>query len=294
MRLFLPLAACLLMVGCPQSGPSVTPRPRVVDPPPPDIDALDDHGNARQSATSIGSPSSTEGVLENDGDIDFFHVVVHSEGVLTVNTTGDTDTVGTMLLPDGTEVTNDDASSTREYHEQNFRITQDVEPGDHYVSVQGWCGEEGCETGEYVLHVLWVPPADDDHGNNAEMATLVRIPSSTPGEFEREDDSDFFRLEVPAAGGLLTVTTTGDNIDTLGHLYFPGGTFDVKNSWERYYGQYERDDDSGAGYNFRIEVRILEAGTYYVEVENLRLWDRRNAGRSYYLHVALTEPDEDP
>ena len=294
LRFFLTSCAALVITGCSEPGPSAPPPPPAVDAPRPE--SLDDHGNAQESATRIGSPSSTEGVLEIDGDIDFFLVPVRSEGVLTVTTTGDTDTVGTVFLPDGTEITNDDASSTQEYHEQNFSITQKVMPGNHYVSVQGWCGDEGCETGEYVLHVLWVPPAEDDHGNNALMATPVRLPSSTPGRFERSDDTDFFRLEVPSVGGLLTVTTTGD-IDTGGYLYFPGGTFPDGNSWNRYDGRYERDDDSGIGQNFKIEVRVLEAGTYYVEVQEWVGWGARSRaakGDVYYLHVTLTEPEANP
>lgn len=271
--LFLACCAGVLGGGC-EEGPSVTPRRA---PPPVIPDPLDDHGNTREQATRVETTSSTEGELESDGDIDYFSVQVHSgfaAGVLTVTTTGETDTVGALLLPDGTQLTNDDASSTQDYHEQNFRITADVTVGVYYIAVRGWCGDDGCETGPYVLHVVLSAPAEDDYGNTSDTASEIRIPSTTHGVLESRGDVDFFRLEVPTTGGLLTATTTG-SLDTVGQLIFPDGT-------------HLSDDDSGAFSNFRIETRVLNEGTHYVSVAAWCGW--RCPTGEYFLHITLSEP----
>lgn len=274
-RCLLFLACCvgILGNGC-GDGSTTSPVPpgRSVPPPP-----SDDHGNTQEQATRIEPTSSTEGELEIDGDIDYFRVQIHSgfaAGVLTVTTTGETDTVGALFLPDGTQLTNDDASSTQDYHEQNFRITADVAVGVYYISVRGWCGEDRCETGPYVLHVVLSPPAVDDHGNTTDTASEIRVPSTNHGVLESRGDVDFFRLEIPTTGGFLTATTTG-SLDTIGQLIFPDGS-------------HLSNDDSGAFSNFRIETRVLSAGTYYVSVA---AWcSYRCPTGEYFLHITLSEP----
>ena len=235
--------------------------------------ASDDHGNTRQTATRIGLSSSTAGVLESDGDVDYFRLEVPSSagpGTITITTTGDTDTVGALHLLDGTRLTNDDASSTQNYHEQNFRIVADVTPGIYFVTVGGWCGDDGCETGAYVLHVIWSSAAAaDDHGDTLATATPIGIVSSAAGALESEGDIDFFRLETPSEG-VLTVTTTGDT-DTVGQLIFPDGT-------------HLFDDDSGTGLNFSIEARTV-AGVHYISVAGWCEFYGCETGE-YFLHIS--------
>ena len=51
-------------------------------------------GNTREAATGVGAASSTPRSLEDGGDSDYFRVEVTQAGTLTVETTGNTDTVG--------------------------------------------------------------------------------------------------------------------------------------------------------------------------------------------------------
>ena len=53
-------------------------------------------GNTREAATGVGSASSTPRSLEYGRDIDYFQVEVTQAGTLTVETTGNTDTVGQL------------------------------------------------------------------------------------------------------------------------------------------------------------------------------------------------------
>ena len=111
------------------------------------------------------------------------------------------------------------------------------------------------------------PPADDDHGNTRESATVIGIPSDTPGELT-SGDVDFFGIDVVEAG-TLQVYTSGDT-DTVGRLLDSGDS------------PVDSDDDSGTDSNFRIEYEV-SSGTYFVRVEGFSSSDTG----SYTLHVRL-------
>ena len=109
--------------------------------------------------------------------------------------------------------------------------------------------------------------ADDDHGNTRESATVIGIPSDTPGELT-SGDVDFFGIDVVEAG-TLQVYTSGDT-DTVGRLLDSGDS------------PVDSDDDSGTDSNFRIEYEV-SSGTYFVRVEGFSSSDTG----SYTLHVRL-------
>ena len=91
----------------------------------------------------------------------------------------------------------------------------------------------------------------DDHGDTRSTATVVAIPSTTPGRLDSGDE-DFFRIDV-GQGGVLRLETTG-SLDTYGELFDGNGS------------RIEANDDNGGGRNFRIETGILDVGTYYLKV----------------------------
>ena len=96
----------------------------------------DDHGNTRSTATSVAAPSSTAGTL-TAGDVDYFTVTVSQPGTLTVNTSGSTDTYGTLEdASGGTLATNDDGGSGT-----NFRLSSAVSAGTYYVQSKGLFGQ---------------------------------------------------------------------------------------------------------------------------------------------------------
>ena len=85
-------------------------------------------------------------------------------------------------------------------------------------------------------------------------ANVLAVGGTADGTLENAGDVDYWRIEV-LSRGRLTVETTGDT-DTWGRLEDVSGN------------ELARDDDSGSGTNFRMEVD-LEAGTYYVRVEGV-------------------------
>ena len=106
----------------------------------------DDHGDTFAGATSVSVPSTTAGELEEGDDRDYFRLMVDAATTLTVRTTGDTDTYGTLF--DGEQDSleaNDDGGAGR-----NFEIEREVPAGTYYVEVRGF---NSSTTGSYELVV---------------------------------------------------------------------------------------------------------------------------------------------
>ncbi len=222
----------------------------------------DDHSNTRSGATSLSLGSSRSGQIETGGDVDYFRVQVSTSGTLTVYTTGNIDTYGTLQNSSGSALENDDDDGDG----RNFSIARAVSAGTYYVEVKGL---HSGVTGSYTLHARFVR---DDHSNTRSGATSLSLGGSRSGQIETGGDVDYFRVQV-STSGTLTVYTTG-NIDTYGTLQNSSGS------------ALENDDDDGDGRNFSI-ARAVSAGTYYVEVKGLH---SRVTG-SYTLHARFGRPD---
>ena len=78
---------------------------------------------------------------------------VTESGALDVRTTGNTDTVGTLYGPNGSQIATDDNSGAG----NNFRISVSVGPGLHLIAVRG---EGRTTTGVFNLIVNFVPGAE--------------------------------------------------------------------------------------------------------------------------------------
>ena len=106
----------------------------------------DDHGNTPARATPVtldpARMAATAGQLNTPDDVDYFTVAVPQAGTLVVETTGRTNTVGTVWQ-DGEEVATDANSGAR----RNFRLRVRVEAGPVVIAVAG----TGTRTGAYTL-----------------------------------------------------------------------------------------------------------------------------------------------
>ena len=111
-------------------------------------DSRDQHGNTAAQATRVRLDStapwasSTVGQINTADDIDYFQFVLPQAGVLVVETTGSTDTVGTVWQ-DGEELASADSGGVR----RNFRLSIRVAAGPVVVAVEG----NGRQTGDYTL-----------------------------------------------------------------------------------------------------------------------------------------------
>lgn len=109
----------------------------------------EDHAGTPEQASSVALNSSTSGVLEDGGDIDYFRVEVTQAGTLTVETTGNTDTAGQLRGAGGQRLSQDDDGGSR----LNFRLARQVTAGTYYIRVSGF----GDASGAYVLSVRFAP-----------------------------------------------------------------------------------------------------------------------------------------
>ena len=106
----------------------------------------DDHGNTFATATLAAIPSTTAGELEEGDDRDYFLVAADRATSITVETTGFTDTYGTLFDDnEGLLIEDDDSGSG-----VNFRIETDVAAGDYYIEVRGYANNR---QGRYQLSV---------------------------------------------------------------------------------------------------------------------------------------------
>ena len=208
-------------------------------------DGADDHGDARSSATRVALPSETGGRIEPGTDVDYFRFELSEPREVTIATTGDLDTAGTLEDSEGRELAANDGGGSG----ANFSIRRRLSPGTYYVRI----GTNGSATGAYTLRLVEHGDGADDHGDERSSATWVALPSQTAGRIEPGTDVDYFRFEVSHTRR-VTIATSG-NLDTVGTLEDSDG------------GELAWNDDDGGGVNFSIR-RSLSAGTYYVRVRS--------------------------
>ena len=106
----------------------------------------DDHGNTRQTATTVAVPSQTAGSINPNGDVDYFRFEIASQNTYFLESTGSVNTVGRLYSASGVQVTFDDNGAADGL---NFRIRRSLSAGTYYVSVDGTGIGQSVETGNY-------------------------------------------------------------------------------------------------------------------------------------------------
>ena len=184
----------------------------VVSPP------ADQHGNTPETATAVSVNSRTEGRIDPRGDLDYFLIDVPQNGWLIVETTGYTDTRGTLwdaveLLGEETAhsgdmqplvqrashvppLDEDDNDGTR----RNFLIPLPVQVGTYLLSV---AGQRSWSVGNYVLHVdLFVGHLENPQPDSPQSGLSVL------SGWVCEVDSVAFELEDDPLGTVAAATGT--------------------------------------------------------------------------------------
>jgi hypothetical protein len=102
----------------------------------------DDFGDSSAAATNLAVNGSTSGRLGTDTDQDWFRLTFPSAGTFHVNSTGTTDTIGTLYQADGvTQVAQNDDEVPPD---TNFGLTFNVTAATTmYLRVTGWEGSKG-------------------------------------------------------------------------------------------------------------------------------------------------------
>ena len=112
----------------------------------------DEHGNTPAQATLVTldrtRTASVPGQINTAADVDYFSADVPHAGVLVVETSGSTATVGTAWQA-GEELATADSGGVG----RNFRLSVRVAPGPVVIAVAG----NGRQTGRYTLQVTFLP-----------------------------------------------------------------------------------------------------------------------------------------
>lgn len=123
-----------------------------------EFEANDDHGDTKESATTISSSArnwkfSTVAYINDAFDQDVFELVFSRKTKITIYTEGETDTVGRLTNLNDVDIVEDDdiCDENDEDCEENlnFSLTYTVDEGTYYLYVSG----EITEKSEYTLKV---------------------------------------------------------------------------------------------------------------------------------------------
>ena len=222
-----------------------------------------------KSATDVTYPgSSPDNSIEERRDADYFFIKVPTTpspiyGFMTVDTTGNTNTKGTLFGMNGEIASDSDTGA-----DSNFRMRVPVSPGNYVVKVEGQSSTTTTPTGEmYTVNVFADPADNTEIPSSTSCAANCNIVAAAQGS--PLNTYDFF-LNITTAG-TLQVKTTGST-DTIGTLYGMDGQ------------QIAWDDDSGDNTNFMI-TEYVEAGQYIVTVEG----QTRDTVGTYELVVNFVE-----
>lgn len=198
--------------------------------------------------------ASATGSLSSRGELDSYALTSDSAGLLTVKTTGSTDTKGTFS-GDNTdmEVTAEAGGSGG-----NFQIIVPVTAGAKTVSVQG---QSATTTGDYTLDVDFEVAETLTLTNLSNSGSDPDSDSDSGGSEIKRGEADYFFFTVESGElGLMTIQTvkhasitSGAGTSTRGTLYGPEGLITT-------------DDNSGDGGNFKLSAPVA-AGNYIVKVE---------------------------
>ena len=198
----------------------------------------------------------------NPGDQHTSTITVTAPGLLTVETTGSTDTDGMLS---GTPAVMDDDSGSG----NNFKMVVPVTATDYTLTVDG---KTASTTGDYTLDMDFkVAMQTGASGTNITVPAAPGWPNTTVAaddttvQIQRiaadgnRADEDYFLLTIDDDySGVLTVQTvdataaTKDS-DTAGAFYGPTG-------------EIATDSNSGAGNHFKIRAPVRENASYLVKV----------------------------
>jgi hypothetical protein len=216
--------------------------------------ARDDHGGDILSATAIAPNSTTNGIIEIEGDKDYFSFSLSSAGILELESTGLF--VSGVLLDNAGNTLASDTNCCG----SGFKMSPSVAAGTYYVRIvgvdQSFLGIGS--TGSYSLVTTFTI---DNDGHDILSATTVQATSTTAREFRgRADYVDYFKLSLPVSGTLV-VQSTGST-ETNGTLQDSLGN---EIAYSNPSSSISASPIPTDGVNFVI-TQAVTAGTYYVAV----------------------------
>ena len=230
--------------------------------------------NTAAEACALGS-LEVGGVLSVDdlllgGDIDFFSLTTHADGVLIIETSGPVNADSYVCLLDQQAVglgCDDDGGSG-----MWSRMLTPVTAGEYFITVEGYGAEDAFRYTLQASLQQFVTASEQEPNDLPASATVVENTPAIVGGEIGPGDVDFYTFTVPSTTRVVLETTGSVEADSYICLFDSGGD----SLW--------CDDDGGTGLWSRIDDP-LPAGTYSVSVEGYSSTDMF----SYDLLILLPE-----
>ena len=212
---------------------------------------VDDYGNDINSATVATVGADVEGVIDYQGDSDYFRFTAEEGQLYQIDVALGTlpDSYLELLDSDGWQLTyNDDHGDSL----ASRVVWEAPESGDYYLAVEagGW----DAHVGSYALTVSHSTIVDD-HGNDTDDATVAAVAVGVGGVIDYEGDLDYFRFTAEEGQLYQIDVALGSLPDSLLALLGPDG-------WELTY-----NDDHGDSLASRVVWEAPASGDYYLVVE---------------------------
>ena len=194
------------------------------------------------------NPATAPTYILAAGGSHYFQFTLESPRVLSIYTSGMTNTTGRLYDDRGTLLATDFSSGDSD----NFRLDRPLAPGTYLIEVKG---ATPMVAGDYTLHI-----------EGASVTTTMVNPETPPSHTLAAGGNDYFQFTLESTHSLTIYT--GGRVDTTGILYNDRGML------------LAMDESSGDMSNFRIE-HPLDPGIYFIRVSGA---NRGTAG-DYTLHV---------
>ena len=218
----------------------------------------------------------------NAGAAHTIPITITAPGLLTLETTGSTDTIGMLDNATDAEVAHAVSGGSGGNFKFAVPVTASSFPAAFDLVVEG---QDSRTNGEYTVEMdfrvamvatgvtaptgITLAPASTPWGNNTGVsADDTDLQIKRRPEDGNTTDEDYF-LFTPTASGFLTVNATDDTTsakdsNTKGTLY---GAMETGPMAEMRAGEIATDADSGPGNHFKFTVPVEAAGNYLVKVE---------------------------
>jgi len=251
-----------------------------------DLGDQDDYSADTASGGLVVVGASSSGHIEQQGDEDWFSVVLNADTQYLIDLEGNSTFAGTLADPYlrgiYTDVGQLLANSSDDDGGENFnsQLSLNVaQTGVYYISAAAF----GSNTGTYRVAVTDLGGVDD-FGSDTATAGLLETPGSVEGNIEKAGDEDWFTVNL-VAGQSYQIDLQGapTGAGTLEDTYL-GGVYDSTATLL----SNTRNDDGGIDTNSRLLFKAAANGLHYISAGAYG-----DALGSYRLSISESEVTDD-
>ena len=153
-------------------------------------------------ANNIQPTDVVHAMISPVGDVDYWQFTLTESGVVTLETSGSTDTLGLLQNAIGTPLAEDDDSGAR----LNFQIQETLPAGTYYIRVTGYAGN----VGDYTLSLDFEPGPDTSIGRATAGSNGGQFTINADGSWSFNPGTDFDDLAADATRATSITYTVSD------------------------------------------------------------------------------------